>query len=219
MNAEGGRGRFIVLEGIDASGKSTQASKLARWLEGLGHSVHLTAEPSTGPVGALIRQAFSGRIPLDDRVIAALFIADRLDHLTNQRDGILSLLDQGIDVVSDRYYLSSLAYHSGDTSMDWVLKANSVSTDLLKPDVTVYLDLDPAEAFKRLQERREKADKFEVLERLETAHAAYADGISRISGDETVIRVSAIGEPQEVFTSVVLGIEGVLGLGTRAGAP
>jgi len=196
------RGRFIVFEGIDASGKSTQVAKLASYLRDQGRAVHITAEPTTGPIGSAIRQAFSGRIPLDDRVIAALFVADRIDHLTNPYDGILSILDDGLDVISDRYYMSSVAYHASDVGMEWVLDANSVSTDLLTPDITIYLDLSPQAAVSRLQSRADRADKFEVLDRLEAAHRNYASVIETRGRGENIRVISALGTPEQVFMRV-----------------
>lgn len=179
-------------------------------LERSGREVHLTAEPTTGPVGALIRQAFSGRVPLDDRVIAALFVADRIDHLTNEHDGVLAYLEQGIDVISDRYYLSSLAYHSGDVNMDWVSRANELSTDLLRPDITIYLDLDPELAFARLQQRTERADKFEVLDRLVTAHQNYERAISVLRTRDQITIVPADGDPDEIFGLISAALDGWL---------
>lgn len=203
-------GRFIVFEGIDASGKSTQAARLAKWLETRGRRVHLTAEPTTGPIGALIRQAFSGRVPMDDRVIAALFVADRVDHLTNERDGLLRLLDLGVDVVSDRYYLSSLAYHSSDTDMEWVARANEVSTNLLRPDVTIYLDLEPRVALSRLQGRGGLVDKFEVFERLDSAHKDYKRAMERLPADEVIALVPAVGDPDTIFDAVLSAVSSFL---------
>jgi dTMP kinase len=197
------QGRFIVLEGIDASGKSTQASKLASWLESQGRRVHLTAEPTSGPIGALIRQAFTERVPLDDRVIAALFVADRLDHLTNSHDGLLRMLADGIDVVSDRYYLSSAAYHASDVDIEWVVRANAISTDLLRPDLTIYLDLDPEEALARIERRRGIPDKFEARGRLESAHANYARAIARLAEVDFVRCIPANRDADSVFEDIL----------------
>jgi dTMP kinase len=196
------RGRFIVFEGIDASGKSTQVHRLASYLESQNRPVHVTAEPTSGPIGSLIRQAFSNRVPLDDRTIAALFVADRIDHLTNARDGLLTMLDQGTDVISDRYYLSSLAYHASDVSMDWIVNANSVSTDLLRPDITFYLDLPPEEALSRLQRRAGLTDKFEVFDRINSAYANYGAAVERFRVEDRIRSVSAVGSPETVFERV-----------------
>ena len=112
------RGKFIVLEGIDGSGKSSQTGPLVRRLEELGVPCRETREPTGGPVGSLIRQIFTGRATADNRVIAALYAADRLDHLVNEVDGLCAAIDRGITVVSDRYYFSSYAYHSVDMDID-----------------------------------------------------------------------------------------------------
>ncbi|MEN2738513.1 dTMP kinase [Microbacterium sp. X-17] len=211
--SEGGaprRGRFIVLEGLDASGKSTQVDRLAAWLETRGSHVHVTAEPTSGPIGSLIRQSFAGRVPLDDRVIAALFVADRIDHLTNARDGVLGFLERGIDVVSDRYVLSSLAYQSGDVGMEWVLHANEVATRLLRPDLTIYLDLPPAAALRRLETRRGIPDRFEELERLTRAYADYELAIEMLHEKDSIVRIAATGTPDEVAERVRAAVAGEL---------
>ena len=138
------KGKFIVLEGIDGSGKSSQTAPLVKRLEGLGVPCRETREPTGGPVGSLIRQIFTGRVTADNRVIAALYAADRIDHLVNEVDGLCSAINSGVTVVSDRYYFSSYAYHSVDVDMEWVIGANALSAELLRPTVTVFLDV-PAE--------------------------------------------------------------------------
>lgn len=127
------QGKFIALEGIDGSGKSSQIGRLTARLEGMGVRCLATREPTGGPVGSLIRQIFTGRVTADPRVIAALYAADRIDHLVNEVDGLCAVLDKGITVVSDRYYFSSYAYHSVDVDMDWVIQANALSAGLLRP--------------------------------------------------------------------------------------
>ncbi len=196
------RGRFIVFEGIDASGKSTQVERLASFLEERNGPVHVTAEPTAGPAGSLIRQSFAGRVALDDRVIAALFVADRIDHLTNAHDGLLGILERGIDVVCDRYRLSSVAYQSADAGIEWVLEANTLSTDLLRPDLTIYLDLSPQSALSRLESRRGLRDRFEALERLEQAHADYERAIALLADEDTIVRISAEGDPDDIAQRV-----------------
>src|SRR5687767_4680396 len=103
---------FLAFEGIDGSGKSTQVKKLAHKLAEEGHKVCTTCEPTTGPIGKMIRDIFNHRMEGDQRTIAALFAADRLEHLLNKQDGILKKLEEGYTVITDRYYFSSYAYHS-----------------------------------------------------------------------------------------------------------
>lgn len=112
------KGIFIAFEGIDGSGKSTQIQFLMKKIEEKSIRCYQTCEPSSGPIGSLTRQILTGRIKTDNRVIAAMFAADRLDHLLNPIDGIVSKIEEGIHVISDRYYFSSYAYHSVDVPMD-----------------------------------------------------------------------------------------------------
>jgi dTMP kinase len=132
---------FIVLEGIDGSGTTTQLSPLARHLEARGRRVHLTREPSTGPVGRLLREILLGQhrlpggAPADGPATALLFAADRRDHLVRE---IQPALAAGLDVVSDRYLLSSLAYQAEEADRGWVA---GLAKDLPVPDLTILIDV------------------------------------------------------------------------------
>ena len=106
------KGIFIAFEGIDGSGKSTQIQLLNEKIKEKGIRCYQTCEPSSGPIGSLTRQILTGRIKTDNRVIAAMFAADRLDHLLNDVDGIAKKVEDGITVITDRYYFSSYAYSS-----------------------------------------------------------------------------------------------------------
>lgn len=117
-------GRFIVLEGLDGAGTTTQTERLASLLRSEGHDVVTTREPSDGPVGTMLRQALTGRLglpqgrgPLAQETLALLFAADRTDHLHAR---ILPALEQGKVVLCDRYVLSSLAYQGASLPMAWV---------------------------------------------------------------------------------------------------
>lgn len=164
---------FIAFEGIDGSGKSTQARLLAERLRSEGHKVHLTAEPTTGPIGRMIREAFSGKQPLDHRVIAGLFVADRLHHILNQEDGMLKLLADGYTVICDRYLLSSYAYQGVHMPMDWVIAANRLSADLLLPDLNVFIDIAPEVSMNRIQAGRDNMELYETLENLQSVRNQY----------------------------------------------
>ena len=122
-------GIFIAFEGIDGSGKSTHIKRLTERISALEKKCYETKEPTDSPIGSLIHQMMTGRITADSKVIASLFIADRLDHLLNKTDGLLDMLNNGISVVSDRFYFSSYAYQGVDLDMDWVIQANAISAD------------------------------------------------------------------------------------------
>jgi dTMP kinase len=136
-----GRALFIVLEGIDGSGTTTQLGRLAAQLTARGRRVHPTREPSDGPVGRLIREILLGGhrgpdgAPLDGLAMALLFAADRRDHLLRE---IAPALAAGIDVVSDRYLLSSLAYQAEEAARDWV---EGLAREVRSPDLTLLLDV------------------------------------------------------------------------------
>lgn len=172
------RGRFIVFEGIDGAGTTTQARLLARWLRRQGRTVHQTAEPSSGPLGNLLRQAMRRRLvgadgePLDPRAFAALFVADRADHLTGEIEPALA---RGEDVICDRYVLSSLAYQGLDADLDWVAALNA---PMRAPDLTLFLDVDAEVAAARRAGRGGPAEIYEVDAFLQRVVQAYRDVIS-----------------------------------------
>ena len=165
------KGCLIALEGIDGSGKSTQARMLAERMRQEGIACYATMEPTDSPIGALIRQILTGRVKTDNRVIAPLFVADRLDHLLNEVNGILPKIEEGIHVITDRYYFSSYAYQGVDLPMDWVIRANEPNSAILRPAVTIFLDLTPELALERIarlvQVREKYMEAFEALKGVE----------------------------------------------------
>lgn len=192
------KGKFIVLEGIDGSGKSSQTGPLMERLRALGVPCRETREPTGGPVGSLIRQIFTGRVTADNRVIAALYAADRIDHLVNEVDGLCAAIDGGITVVSDRYYFSSYAYHSVDVDMDWVIEANSLSAQLLRPTLTVFLDVPVDTALERIHKNRFVEEIFDGADRLRKTRQLYFQAFDRLKDVENVAVVDGSGTPDEV---------------------
>ena len=142
-------GRFVVIEGGDASGKSTQAALLVERLRGLGRDVVLTFEPGATEAGAAIRELLlhsAGSIePLAETLLLA---ADRAQEVA---DIVRPALARGADVVSDRYVPSSLAYQGVGRGLgiEKVEKLNRWATGGLEPDVVVVLDVDDAVAASR----------------------------------------------------------------------
>lgn len=166
------RGIFVVVEGIDGSGSTTQARRLHERLSALGHASTLTAEPSTGPVGALLRGILQHRVVVptqtgsrapDWSTMALLFAADRLDHV----DALIQpALAQGHVVISDRYVLSSLTYQSltapsGEQCLPWL---RAINAEALVPDLTLVLDVLPEVAAQRRSSRGGERELFEAEE-------------------------------------------------------
>ena len=211
------KGKFIVFEGIDGSGKSTQAQMLADWIEKSGQPVHRTCEPSDGMVGKLLRKVLRKEIQADQHTIAALFLADRLDHLNNAKTGILAKLNQGIHVISDRYYYSSYAYHSMYMPMDWVISANSICAEMLRPDLVFYLDLTSEQSWERIQKNRDSVELYEQVESLKMARDNYLEAIRREGEFDHVQTLSAMGEPKEIHAQIIKITRSILGLRTHDG--
>ena len=186
---------FIAFEGIDGSGKSTQVKLLADKLEALGHQVYSTFEPTKSDIGKMIRTIFSGKMEADHKVIAALFAADRLDHLLNKTDGILKMLAAGYTVITDRYYFSSYAYHSVYMPMDWVIATNALSADLLRPDMNIYIDVSPNESMQRITKGRTSTELYETLENLTNVKNLYQQAFEKMKEVENICIIN--GERSE----------------------
>jgi dTMP kinase len=170
---------LIVLEGIDGSGKSTQAAALHRRLRAEGVSASLTQEPTSGPIGQLIRRCLTGDVELDERSLTLLYAADRLDHLTSE-NGMLRDLEAEKVVVCDRYYHSSYAYHSDTVGLDWIVAINSLAVSLAQADVTILLDVSPAVAIDRLGTSRGRAERYEHIGKLERVRTVYLSTFTKL---------------------------------------
>jgi dTMP kinase len=141
----GGRPVFIVLEGGDGCGKSTQAARLASRLSDLGREVVATREPGGTDVGAAIRSLVLGGGDVDARTEALLIAADRAEHVAGV---IRPALERGAVVVSDRYVPSSLAYQGVGRGLgvDAVARLSAWATGGLEPDLVIVFDVDPEAA-------------------------------------------------------------------------
>jgi dTMP kinase len=148
--------RFVVLEGLDGAGTTTQAGLLSRRLAAESRPHSITWEPTDGPIGALIRSILSGRIPALPKTIALLFAADRGEHI-GSTDGILERAGRGELVISDRYLFSSLAYQSIQCGMQYVMGLNS---DFPLPQCLFFVDT-PVEICQSRLARRSARDLFD----------------------------------------------------------
>lgn len=196
--------RFIVFEGIDGSGKSTQARKLVETLRSdLNMPVLLTAEPTRTQIGALIRQsitvqAYEGEEPVDDFALALLFQGDRAYHLTRE---IRPALKHKITVVCDRYVLSSLAYQTTERlAMERVLDLNK---HFPRPDMTFYLDVSVAEALRRISDRDREKDFFEEESRLRAIRHRYEKAIELVGDAHHVKWIGGESDENEVAHQIL----------------
>lgn len=204
------KGIFVAFEGIDGSGKSTQIQLLMKKIAENNQRCYQTCEPSTGPIGSMTRQILTGRIKTDNRVIAAMFAADRLDHLLNEVDGIVHKIEEGIHVITDRYYFSSYAYHSVDVPMDWVIKTNEESAKILRPDLTVFIDISAKEAMERITKNRFHTELFEKESRLQKVRENYFKAFELMKGEEKVLIVDGTLTPEEIAEDIWQAVDSLL---------
>ncbi len=193
---------FIAFEGIDGSGKSTQVKLLTNKLEAEGYKVYSTFEPTDSAIGAMIRKIFSHKMEGDHRTIAGLFVADRLDHLLNSKYGILKMLEDGYTVITDRYYFSSYAYHGVHMSMDWVIQANALSAELLRPDLNIFIDISPEASMQRINNGREHIEMYETLENLKQVKELYFEAFEKLKKEEKVCIINGERTEAEISDDV-----------------
>ncbi len=181
------KGSFIVFEGIDGSGKTTQINLLKQKIESLGIKCLETREPSDGPIGVMIRQCLTGRMQMDEAALAALFAADRLDHISNSTNGLKNKIDNGIAVISDRFVLSNYAYQSVKAPLEWVMQLNSQATTILRPDCHIFIDVDPEITLDRMANGRFEKELFENKTRLTQVREKYLEIIEKLKPIENII--------------------------------
>jgi dTMP kinase len=198
---------FIVLEGIDGSGTTTQLGLLERHLQGRRRRVHATREPSQGPIGRLLREILLGGhkspagAPVDGLAMALLFAADRRDHLSRE---ISPALAAGADVVSDRYLLSSLAYQAQEAERDWVA---GLARELRAPDLTLLLDL-PVEV---ASARRRAAGRPDERYDADAVQASVAARYRELcAGDPRATILDAGRSIAEVATAIAAAVDRLL---------
>ena len=197
------RGKIVVIEGIDGSGKSTACSRLGEILSERGFSIVVTAEPTHERIGALIR---SGSIPgISQATEALLFAADRSDHT----EAMERWAEEGKVVICDRYFASTVAYQSSgldgsEVDRDWLLSINRRFAD--RPDLTILLDLDPEVSLARVSARGEGESKFEKLGFLGRVREEYL----RLAEEFGFTVIDASGSPESVAREVAAKVEEVL---------
>lgn len=175
---------FVVIEGPDGAGTTTQTRLLAKALAAPDLRVHVTAEPSQGPIGQVLRSHVKGELTLDPVTAALAFTADRADHLARE---IRPALERGEWVVCDRYLLSTLAYQGAEgIDRSWVLAA-SAGFDV--PDLTVYLKVAVDELARRLG-GREATERYEGRDFAERVIASYDESIELLRRADHRIEVA-----------------------------
>ena len=178
--------RFIVFEGLDGAGKTTQIRLLAEELEKRGHRVALSTEPTEYASGRALREALSGKVKKTPAEMAVMFTADRIAHNQDEESGIERLLRDGYTVISDRYYYSSLAYQGSVTDPEWVAHLNLDCPEIRKPDLCVFLDLSPEVSMQRITQNRSAGEMeiYETLDQLTRIRETFLSVFDRLTNTE-----------------------------------
>lgn len=195
-------GKFIVFEGIDGAGKTTQVNLLLEKLEKEGKSAYLTAEPTDLPTGRELRRVLSGDVKKSDCEIAALFTLDRIAHNKDAVAGIERVLAAGYDVICDRYYYSTLAYQGFSTDYEWVKSMNVGCPEIRRPDLCIFLDLTPEESLERIQKGRDKLEIYENVETLTKVRDAFHKALTDLGDSENIAIVNAYRTPEEISDEI-----------------
>ena len=204
------KGKFIVFEGIDGSGKSTQMKMLSRYLGEHGVPCECTHEPTASPFGALVHACMSGKVETGEYTIAAMFAADRLDHIENPVGGILSKLGEGITVLCDRYYFSSFAYNGGCVPLSWVEELNRPAMELLRPDLVIFIDLSPEKGMERV-ERREERERYETLEKQQKTREKFLEVFEKYKKEENIVIVTSEEEKEATQAGIRRAVDALFG--------
>lgn len=191
-------GALIVIEGIDGAGSTTQSEMLLARLKRAGVPAVFTSEPSKGPIGRLLREHLGRAVELGGPQAEALaFAADRMDHVASE---IVPALARGDTVITDRYYLSSLAYQALGCDPGWLREINRFA---LRPDLTVFLSVPVDVGMGRFSGRATRERFEEDRDQLARIAGLYDSAIESLRGEgEEVQVIDGTRSPAEVQAEI-----------------
>ncbi len=202
---------FIVLEGIDGAGTTTQANLLKDYFLSIGEGAIISPEPSSGPIGKFIREAMQKPALIAqtgrkyDEQMAYLFAADRHYHLYNEVDGVLKTIEKDdCHVISTRYYFSSLAYNC--YTREQFDLVSLLNRRFPPPDVAIYLDVPVEVSWERIKQRthleiyENKEKLIKVKQNFDYIFACHRGNLLKLDGRE---------EPREIHEKIISYLRGL----------
>jgi len=178
------KGIFICIEGLDGSGKTTQAKILAKKI----NNAIYTTEPSKGLIGNYIRKSYLySKKRLSPFVEALLFAADRIEHLESE---IIPALNEGTTVICDRYVFSSLAYQGASgISLDWI---ETINKAILYPDLAIFIDVEPEKSMCRLNSKKSLMENLQTQIKVRDIYLKFVEDkkLKLVNGDNTKTKVT-----------------------------
>ncbi len=167
---------FIVFEGLDGAGTTTQIRNLAKYYEFNKREYTITREPTSNPIGELVRKVLQKKVETTPEALAFLYAADRSDHLYNPSYGIARLIEEGRIVMSDRYFYSSIAYQSVECDPSLIRTINSFPS----PEFLIFIDTPVEDCMRRIDKRGEEKELFDRAEFLTAVRKNYLAELERL---------------------------------------
>ncbi len=191
--------RFIVIEGLDGAGATTQMRAVTEAFDQANVHCHATFEPTSSPLGTLVRSILRKEIVTTSLALALLFAADREDHLYNPINGIVDKIKEGITVISDRYLFSSLAYQAVDIGFEKVSDINNFPY----PKYLIYLDTPVQDCLDRIEKRDNGKELFERSEFLTKVRDNYELIFADLPKDVVFLRVDGTLGKDEITKIII----------------
>lgn len=182
---------FIVFEGIDGAGTSTQ---IKRFVEGNPDKYFATAEPTKGETGKFLRRMLSGEFHLDEKTNSFLFAADRCEHLYG-KNGIIETINSGKTVISDRYLFSSIAYQSVTCGTELPELLNSTFP---LPEYLFFFEINPEISLARVNSRNENKEIYEKIDFQKKTAELYNQVITKYENSQTEMKIFRIDASKSI---------------------
>ena len=198
------RGKFIVFEGLDGSGKTTHIKRLTKHLQKQDIRCLATKEPTDGIIGNIARLALHGKEPLSIDALALIFAADRAEHIAKQ---INPALTAGLHVLCDRFVYSNMAFQGTAIPLNTIAAYNERS--LTAPDMTIFIDVTPEECARR-QSRRKIKEIYDGLKLAQEIRSLYFEAFEQHKERMPVTVVDGNGEEDEVFARLLAVVTALL---------
>ncbi|MDY5930456.1 MAG: dTMP kinase [Candidatus Ornithospirochaeta sp.] len=190
---------FIVFEGLDGAGTTTQIRLLSRNLGRIGYECIATHEPTENPIGRLVRQVLQKKVTTTMHALALLYSADRHDHLYNDGYGIVNELRNGRTVLSDRYFFSSIAYQAVECDESFISSIN----DYPLPQIVIFIDTPADECIRRIDKRGEEKELFDRREFLEKVRKNYIRQFESLPEGVALITVDGMKSVDEIEKEIL----------------
>ena len=177
---------FIVIEGLDGAGTTTQKKEIESELNAIGLKTYTTHEPTDNPIGRIVRAVLRSEFSTTPEALAYLYTSDRHDHLYNNEYGLIKHIENGEIVISDRYFFSSIAYQSVECDPDFVRMINS---PFPLPEIVIFVDTPVSACLNRIEKRGEEKEIFDKSEFLEKVRANYIEEFKNLPPEVRFLRI------------------------------